>query len=244
MNQSDREFLLTYNADDYEHPSVAVDILIFTAEIPGKPKLLLIQRDNPPFEGKWALPGGFIGLDESLEDSARRKLKEETGLDHIPIEQLYTFGDVNRDPRTRVISVAYFALVPQKLLRPAAEASAKTTTWAELTLPQDGAWDQLQVGDGLELAFDHNRMIAAALQRLRGKLSYTDIAFELLEDKKRFTIYELQKIYEAILNQKLDTPNFRRMFLTTYVEKGKAETTGEECTQYSRRASRYYRLLP
>ncbi len=244
MQQNEKDFLSSYDPSQFEHPSVAVDILIFTVDISGKLELLLIRRDEPPFCGAWAVPGGFIGMRESLEESAKRKLKEETGLDGIEIEQLYTFGAVDRDPRTRVISVAYFALLPKSLLNVQHESGAGSTVWADVTLPADGKPEGLCVGSGMELAFDHREIITTAVNRLRGKLSYTDIAFGLLADKNRFAIYELQKIYESVLQQKLDTANFRRMFLTSYVAKGLAEATGEDCLEYSRRASKYYRLIP
>jgi len=243
MTISEKEFLSTYDVTEFDRPSVAVDILVFTADIPGQLELLLIHRDIQPFINKWALPGGFIRMDESLEEAARRKLKDETGLENISMEQLYTFGDVGRDPRTRVISVAYFALVPKRLLSVHAGPGADNTLWAGVSLPCGGSADELEIGNGLELAFDHRRIITTAVERLRGKLSYTDIAFNLLHDKDRFAIYELQKIYEAILEQKLDTPNFRRMFLSTYVARGLAEETGEDCLLYSKRASKYYRTI-
>ena len=244
MTISDAQFLSAYDASQFEHPSVAVDILIFTVDIPGRLELLMIRRDIPPFCNAWALPGGFIGMKESLDEAARRKLKEETGLDGVEIEQLYTFGAVDRDPRTRVISVAYFALLPKASLHVFPGPGADRTAWVGISLPENGTADQLQVDSGLELAFDHRQIITTAVNRLRGKLSYTDIAFGLLQNKNRFAIYELQKIYEAILDQKLDTPNFRRMFLSSYVSRGLAEATGEDCLEYSKRASKYYRLLP
>lgn len=243
ISDADQKFLKEYDVSQFERPSVTVDILIFTADLSGSLELLLIKRNIPPFEGCWALPGGFIRMDESLDDAAKRKLKEETGVEGISIEQLYTFGNVNRDPRTRVISVAYFALIPKNKLQISAGTGASQAGWFQVHLAPGEAIDHICIGDNLPLAFDHKDIIAAALERLRGKISYTPIACNLLKDSSRFAIYELQKIYEAILEQKMDTPNFRRMFLNTYVAKGLAEATGEECYEYSKRASQYYRLL-
>lgn len=247
MNQSDKEFLQNYDASIYEHPSVTVDILIFTADLKGNLEVLLIQRDIPPYQGCWAIPGGFVGIEESLEDAARRKLREETGIEGIPIEQLYTFGDVNRDPRTRVITVTYFALLPKSKIQAIAGEGVRLAGWQKVVLPANTEAQRqeefLVVGDHLQLAFDHAKIIETAIQRLRGKISYSDIAFGLLGDPDRFAIYELQKIYEAILGTKQDTANFRRMFLASYLSKGLVEATGEECYEYSRRASQYYRKL-
>lgn len=235
-------FLKEYNASAFERPSVTVDILIFTADVSGSLELLLIQRNIPPYEGYWALPGGFIGMNESLDDAAKRKLQEETGVEGIEVEQLYTFGSVNRDPRTRVISVAYFALIPKNKIQISAGKGAAQSAWVPVHLAPGQSSENIMIGDQLKLAFDHKEIISTALDRLRGKLTYTTIASNLLKDPERFAIYELQRIHESILDQKLDTPNFRRMFLNTYVSKGLAEVTGEECFEYSRRASQYYRL--
>lgn len=239
IEEKDLNFLKSYDIREFERPSVTVDILIFSMNSQTRTlQVLLIQRDIPPFEGKWALPGGFVGFRESLETAARRKLLEETGIEDIPLEQLYTFGDVDRDPRTRVISVAYFALVPGTHLNPAAGAGAQKAELIDICC-RDG---QIRIGEGIELAFDHRKILETAIRRLQGKLSYTLIAFRLLKDKNRFAIYELQKIHEAILGQELDTANFRRMFHSMYVNPGLVQATGEECREYSRRASQYYRF--
>lgn len=188
-----------------DHPSVAVDVVIFSLR--DKPpevdhpvdidlQVLLIRRGVPPFKGMWAIPGGFVEMGESLEDAARRELAEETGVTDVWLEQLYTFGAPERDPRTRVISVTYYALVSADRLSPAAGSDATETAWHSMyNLPQ--------------LAFDHKKILKYALKRLRYKLEYTAAAFELLPEE--FTLRELQEAYMVILDDyKLDKANFRK----------------------------------
>ncbi|PDW01390.1 NUDIX hydrolase [Candidatus Viridilinea mediisalina] len=184
-----------YDATRYERPSVTVDVVIFTL-INQELHVLLVQRRHWPFEGCWAIPGGFINMDESLEDAARRELAEETGVRDVYLEQLYTFGAVARDPRTRVISVAYIALVRADLQQIRASAESTAVRWFPVrTLPEP-------------LAFDHDQVLAYAIGRLRSKLEYTTLAFQLLPEV--FSILELKHIYEQILDEKLDKGNFYR----------------------------------
>ena len=159
---------------------------------------MLIRRAVAPFEGKWALPGGFVRLDEALDEAARRELEEETGLRNIFLEQLYTFGAVDRDPRERVVSVGYYALVNlgEHKVHAASDASA-------------AAW--FGVHDVPSLAFDHAGILQIALERLRGKLRYQPIGFELLP--KKFTLSQLQRLYERVLERALDKRNFRKRVL-------------------------------
>ena len=172
---------------------VTVDIVIFTIEA-GVLKVLLIKRAIPPFAGQFAIPGGFVHEDEDLDQAALRELKEETGVADVYLEQLYSFGDPQRDPRRRVITVAYFALVsPDRKLMAGSDAVA--AAWYPI--------DQLP-----PLAFDHATILDYALDRLRNKLEYTTVGFQLLPEK--FTLTELQAVYEAILGKKLDKRNFRR----------------------------------
>jgi 8-oxo-dGTP diphosphatase len=187
----------TYDATRYERPSVTVDVVIFTL-IERELHVLLVRRKRWPHEGMWALPGGFVAIDESLETAARRELEEETGVRDIYIEQLYTFGDPKRDPRTRVISVAYIALVradKQKL-----RVSEEST---------DVRWFPVRRLPG-QLAFDHDAILASALGRLRSKLEYTTLAFELLPEV--FSILELKHIYDQIWGEgePIDKGNFYR----------------------------------
>lgn len=184
-----------YDVSRYERPSVTVDVVIFTL-LNGELHVLLVQRKNWPYEGHWAIPGGFVNMDESLEQAARRELEEETGVRDIYLEQLYTFGAPNRDPRTRVISVAYIALIPSD--------SQKLRVSEEST---DVRWFPVRSLPG-PLAFDHDTVLATALARLRSKVEYTTLAFQLLPEV--FSILELKHIYEQILGEELDKGNFYR----------------------------------
>ncbi len=177
-------------------PAVTVDVVIFRLDEDAL-KVLLIQRAFPPFKGKWALPGGFVNLDETLEEAALREMEEETGVRDVYLEQLYSFGDPKRDPRGRVITVAYFALISKDVSLHAGEEA----TYA--------AWHPVdRVPD---LAFDHAKILDYAIQRLRYKLEYTAVGFELLPDE--FTLSELQTAYEIVLAEKLDKRNFRSRIL-------------------------------
>jgi ADP-ribose pyrophosphatase YjhB (NUDIX family) len=173
---------------------VAVDLVIFTIR-DGALHALLIERALPPFEGRWALPGGFILRGESLADAALRELGEETGVRNVYLEQLYTFGDPDRDPRGRVVSVAYYALISADRTPLSAGSDASAARW----------WP---VADHPPLAFDHREILAYAVERLRNKLEYTTVGFQLLPPK--FTLTQLQQVYEAILGRALDKRNFRR----------------------------------
>ncbi len=192
---AEQAFLAQYNPADYDRPSVTVDIVIFTI-LDNDLKVLLVRRKGPPYQDMWAIPGGFIEMNESLEASALRELKEETGVDQVYLEQLYTFGEPGRDPRTRVITVAYLALIEASQLTPVqAGSDAAEAKWFSLyALP--------------DLAFDHQLILDYALQRLRSKLEYTNVAFQLVPEK--FTLTELQRIYEIIWHEKLDKRNFRK----------------------------------
>jgi 8-oxo-dGTP diphosphatase len=183
----------------YEYPRAAltVDCVVFGLDQQDL-KVLLIQRGLPPFEGTWALPGGFVRLTETLNEAARRELQEETGLRTPFLEQLYTFGDVDRDPRERVVSVAYYALV-----------NLRDHTVHAATDARDAAW--FGVHDVPTLAFDHGDILEMALDRLRGKLRYQPIGFELLP--KKFTLSQLQHLYELVLERELDKRNFRKRVL-------------------------------
>ena len=182
----------------YTRPALTVDIVIFTLR-EKRPHVLLIQRAEEPFAGMWALPGGFVNMDESLEEAACREMEEETGLKEVYLEQLYTYGDPGRDPRGRVVSVAYFALIP-------ADARFSATGGSDAS---QASW--FPVEDLPRLAFDHTDIIAYALRRLRYKLEYSAAGFELLPEE--FTLSELQHAYELILGEKLDKRNFRRRIL-------------------------------
>ena len=185
-----------YTPANAERPAVTVDVVIFSLR-DSDLKVLLIRRAAPPFKGKWAIPGGYVHPDEALDEAAQRELEEETGLPDVYLEQLYTFGAPKRDPRGRVITVAYFALVSDDVTVRAGDDAA------------EAAWHS--VHDLPDLAFDHDEILSYALQRLRYKLEYTAVGFELLPNE--FTLTELQAAYEIVLGEKLDKRNFRRRIL-------------------------------
>lgn len=185
---------------DYPRPAVTVDCVVLGFEPTQRDlRVLLIKRLADPYKNHWALPGGFVDPDEGLEKAALRELEEETGMTDIFLEQLYTFGNPPRDPRGRVISVAYYALINMDGKHIAAASDAADVQWFDINkLPP--------------LAFDHAQIIATALQRLRGKVRYVPIGFELLPDQ--FALSQLQQLYETILETKLDKRNFRKKILS------------------------------
>lgn len=204
----------------HPHPAVSTDIVIFTIRDEAL-KVLLIKRASNPFENSWALPGGFVEIEEDLEQAALRELSEETGISGVYLEQLYTFGQPERDPRERVITVAYYAMVPtgRTTLRPASDA-------------KDAGWfpcDALPV-----LAFDHDRIITMALQRLTSKIEYSSIALQFMPTA--FTLRELQRVYEIIQGESLDKRNFRKKILAD----GIIADTGTQRRQGHHRPARLY----
>jgi 8-oxo-dGTP diphosphatase len=207
---------------EYARPALTVDCVVFGLD-DGDLKVLLIQRDLPPFAGGWALPGGFVHVDEDLETAARRELEEETSLTKVYLEQLYTFGELDRDPRERVVSIAYYALVKLSDHRVRAATDARSAAWfAAQDLPT--------------LAFDHDCLVAMALKRLKGKVRYQPIGFELLPPK--FTLSQLQRLYEAVLETPLDKRNFRKKILATSL----LEELDEIEEDVAHRAARLYRF--
>lgn len=182
---------------EYPRPALTVDCVVFGLD-EDELEVMLIRRGLEPYAGRWALPGGFVHVDETLEEAARRELEEETGLRKVFLEQLFTFGAVDRDPRERVVTVAYYALV--KLSDHKVRAATDAT---------DAAWFSLS--DLPDLAFDHAQIVEVALERLKGKVRYQPIGFELLP--KKFTLTQLQRMYEIILDRPLDKRNFRKKIL-------------------------------
>ncbi|MDX1480056.1 MAG: NUDIX domain-containing protein [Woeseiaceae bacterium] len=208
---------------DYPHPAVSVDIAIFTIRS-DELNVLLIKRAGEPFRGEWALPGGFVEIDEALEDAAARELMEETGVESSYLEQLYTFGAPDRDPRERVISVAYFALIPSDQIELRAASDAEGVGWFAV----DGVPD---------LAFDHDNILETALARLRAKLDYSTIAFQLMPGE--FTMPELRHVYEVISRTPIDKRNFAKRIHAL----GVIEFTGRERRVGAHRPARLYRLI-
>lgn len=187
------------NKSDFKEPSLTVDILIFTIK-ENKLNIILIKRGLPPYKDEWAIPGVFVNINESLEDAADKALKEKTGIgiNKIYLEQLYTFGDLNRDPRERVVTVAYFAL----------SNNYKTT---QISSPSVKELQLFPINKLPKLAFDHKKIIRKAVRRLRFKIEYSNIVRGLLPEQ--FRLSDLQKTYEIILDTKLDKRNFRKKML-------------------------------
>ncbi|MCA9197070.1 MAG: NUDIX hydrolase [Planctomycetales bacterium] len=207
---------------EYARPAVSVDCVTFGLDEDGL-KVLLIERKLEPFAGCWALPGGFVEMHESLETAAKRELEEETGLKVEYLEQLFTFGDVQRDPRDRVITVAYFALV--KLTDHAVEAASDA---------RQAVW--FPVDETPDLAFDHDQILQVGFERLRNKIRYQPIGFDLLP--KKFTLRQLQQLYEHLLRRPLDKRNFRKRIL----EMGILQELDEVEQGVAHRAARLYRF--
>mgnify|MGYP001032575890 FL=1 len=284
---TETEFLKTYDASKYERPSVTVDMLIFTVtdeekknyrKLPEKVlQLLMVKRGDHPYIGQWALPGGFVNMDESMDEAARRELMEETNIDNIYMEQLYTWGDVGRDPRTRIISTSYMSLVDSGVLDVKANDDADDAKWftvscklyqEQKTVTQGGYIlqrlfklnlsndeDNLSATIKIErtvenrvtkvhreiveangIAFDHAKIIEYGIERLRNKIEYTDIAFNLMPEL--FTLTELQKVYEIILDTELLKANFRRKISDMVVE------TNEYTKDAGHRPSKLFKFNP
>ncbi len=255
---SEEEFLKAYNPEDYDRLSVTADILLFSVSSENtenyrktdekKMSILLVKRTDYPYKDKWCLPGGFVGVGEELDYAPNRILKKETNLDDIYLEQLYTFGGVKRDPRMRIISVSYMALVDKTKIE---NILTPTASWFDIISyeekdgvvnvildngtdvikfaiakhikPQATDKYDMEILDNNSLAFDHEQVILTGLERLRNKIEYTDIVFNMMPEL--FTLGELQKVYEAILGKKLLDPAFRRI-IANKVEKTDIMKTG------------------
>jgi 8-oxo-dGTP diphosphatase len=209
--KEEQTFLEQYNPAEFERPSVTVDIAILSVKNK-QLEVVTVKRSEHPFQGYQALPGGFVGIQESLDDAAARVLKSKANLQNVYLEQLFTFGNPNRDPRMRIISVAYYALVPPAQLENI----------------------QTQNVHNLQLAFDHNAILETALKRIQGKLEYAAIGTSLLPEK--FTLRELQDVHETILGKPLNKDAFRRKILST----GQLEPTGILETGQGFRPAEYY----
>ena len=208
---------------EYPHPAVTTDIVIFSIRDEAL-KLLLIKRAGKPYKGKWALPGGFVRMDEDLDSAALRELEEETGVCEVYLEQLYSFGAVKRDPRERVITVAYYALIASDQVTLRAATDAEAVGWFGL--------DELP-----PLAFDHTQIVEMAQERLIAKLDYSTIAFQFMS--ATFTLSELQAVYEIILGEAIDKRNFRKWVLALE----QIEETGKLRREGPHRPAMLYRVI-
>ena len=258
MYKSEEEFLKKYDDSKYDKPSVTSDIILFSVANGSKDdyrrlnkkyfSVLLVKRHNFPFKDKWCLPGGFINKNETSEEAARRILEKETNLHNIFLEQLYTFDSIDRDPRTRVISISYMGLVDKNKLN---DSLYEDASWFNITSLEDDKSFHVTLDNGNEqlkfvvnktliekttdrykytikenndLAFDHPIAIVTGMERLKNKISYTDIVFNMMSEY--FTLGELQQVYEVILGKKLLDPAFRRI-IADKVEKTNKIKTGE-----------------
>lgn len=212
-----------YDVKKFFRPSVAVDVITFTI-FENELKILLVKRDIEPYKNYWAIPGGFVGEKESLEDAAKRELLEETGVNNVYLEQLYSFGNPGRDPRTRVISVSYFALISSEIaLKTKGSTDVKEAKWFSIKeLP--------------DLAFDHAEIIDYALKRLQWKMEYTNAAYSILDEV--FTLTDLQKVYEIIFSKLFDKRNFRKKIIALNL----VEPTGKTVVRGVHRPAMTYRF--
>ena len=220
---SEKEFLNSYNKNEYEKPSVAVDLLVFTVK-DDRLKIVLVRRNEHPFKDMLSLPGVFVGINETLDEAAARGAREEAGLADIYFEQLYTWGDIDRDPRMRIISVSYLSLTPAEKLT--LSAGSRTSS-AELYDVEE------LLASGEELAFDHRKIIEYGRERIRNKTEYSRIAFEFLP--KEFTLPQLQRVYEILLGKPLYKANFRRR-VAPLIDETERMTSGD-----AHRPSRIYK---
>lgn len=258
MYKSEEEFLKNYDSSKFEKLSITADILIFSVSN-GIQKdyrrlnekhfsVLLVKRTDYPFKDKWCLPGGFVKIDENLDEAAKRILKDETNLKNIYIEQLYTFGDVNRDPRMRIVSTAYMALIDKNKLN---EKLYPNASWFNITVLEDESYINVTLDNNIEvltftikktlkdlttdryeykviknnsIAFDHPLVIISGISRLKNKIEYTDIVFNMMPEY--FTLGELQQVYEIILNKKLLDPAFRRIIADKVIKTDKMKIGG------------------
>ena len=255
---SEEEFLKDYDSNRFEKLSMTTDILIFSVSDGFQENyrklnkkffsVLLVKRDNYPFKNKWCLPGGFVNIDEDLEDSAKRILANEANIKNIYLEQLYTFGNPNRDPRMRIVSTSYMALIDKNKLN---QKISKNASWFNVTVLEDKKHIDVILDNGNEtikfkilktlkekttdrykyeilendsLAFDHPLVIVSGISRLKNKIEYTDIVFNMMP--KYFTLGELQQVYEVILNKKLLDPAFRRIIANKVEKTDKMKTGG------------------
>lgn len=284
---TEQQFLVSYDVNQFERPSVTVDMLIFTVtdeetqnyrKLPEKVlRVLLVKRSDHPYIGEWALPGGFIKIDENLDEAALRILKQKTNIDNIYMEQLYTWGDVKRDPRTRIISTSYMSLVDSSTFDIKASSDTDDAKWFTVSrklhqqqkkLTKKGyvlqqlfkldfsnqedvlsavikkvktvegkiSRTERQIVESDGIAFDHAKIIQYGIERLRNKIEYTDIAFNLMP--QLFTLTQLQQVYQVILDTELLKANFRRKIAGMVIE------TDEYTKDAGHRPSKLFKFNP
>lgn len=226
--QTEKQFLKSYNIHDFDVPLTSVDMTIFTLK-EEKLQVLLVKRAQHPAKGKWALPGGFIDMkqDNNLNDTAHRKLKEKTGVDTPYLEQVETFGSTDRDARGWSVTVAYLALISCDDIQLSKDASSDEVTWVPIE----------EMGKTLDLAFDHGTILDTCYERLKNKVQYTSLPVNLLPAD--FTLTELQKTFELILGKPVEKKSFRRRMLDANI----LEETGGMRTG-SNRPAKLYRVKP
>jgi 8-oxo-dGTP diphosphatase len=233
-------YLAAYDPAAFPKPSVTVDVVLLGIRGDAL-RALLVRRTEHPDAGRWALPGGFIRLDESLDDAAIRVLREKAGVEDVYLEQLYTFGRPDRDPRMRILSVAYYALAGAALLdhvSPGDDTRFHTVRvpWTgETGGPADLLDDR---GDAAAIAFDHRDIVGAAVKRLRGKLDYAPVGYALLPEQ--FTLFQLQRVHEIIRGTRVNKDSFRRRMLAS----GELEQTGATQDAVDHRPAALYRRVP
>jgi 8-oxo-dGTP diphosphatase len=231
-------FLASYDVTQFERPSLTVDVVLLAAAEDGL-STLLVKRGEHPHKGRWALPGGFVRMPESLDAAAARVLEAKAGLSSVFLEQLYTFGDPKRDPRTRVVTVAYYALVDARRFDQA--HGREDTTTARVRVPWEGeAGGPVELlgpeGASLAMAFDHEAIVGMAIKRLRGKLAYTAVGFQMLP--REFTLLDLQRVHETVLGRALNKDSFRRKMLAS----GDLDATGKAQKDVDHRPAELYRF--
>lgn len=222
---------MKYNPRLEQQIKVTVDAVVFGYDPEPKISVLLIKRKYPPFEGCWAIPGGFVLNHESLEEAVERELKEETGVFINYMEQLYTFGAVDRDPRERIISVAYYGLIRPDGFQLQADTDAEDARWFDINKLPD-------------LAFDHDRILKAAIQRLRGKITYEPVGFELLD--RKFPFSDLEKLYTTLLGREIDRRNFRKKIksfgILDELDEKRSIGAGRPASLFQFNKERYFKL--
>jgi 8-oxo-dGTP diphosphatase len=242
VREEESDFLAKYDPSEFPRPSVTVDVVLLAADASGL-LTLVGKRAQHPFKGRFALPGGFVRIDESLDDAAQRVLRDKAGYRGVFLEQLYTFGSPGRDPRTRVVSVAYYALLSRAHLGVVAPRGGPSQ-WARIDVPWESeTGGPVSIGEvdgpagaSLPLAFDHADILGMAIKRIRGKLDYSPIGFQLLPE--RFTLSDLQSVHEVVLGRPLNKDSFRRRMLAS----GQLEATGEY-HQGAGRPAELYRFI-